>query len=268
MGGSSIVSRPVDERGLDVPVLELGEAVARFVRAGSTVWLGNFGAQLFAVGEELIRQGLQNLHVVAPSGGLLLDRLLGAGVPAEVTFAHCWSPVGPAPAWAFRRAWEDGSDVRWHELPLGALNAALTAAAWAVPFLPVRLPAETGYLAADWSRGLLAEVETPFGRTPVVRALPLDVAFVGADVTDGWGNAVLGTPRGEAIVAAQAASTVVVVAEELRAPLYDADVPGVLVDAVVVAPGAVRPDGVPGRYQRAVDGYAALVARSRRGSSA
>ena len=77
--------------------MQLEDAVAATVADGDCVWLGNFGAQLFAVGAELIRQGRRDLHVVIGSGGLLLDQLLAAGVCAEVTFTHCWSPVGPRP---------------------------------------------------------------------------------------------------------------------------------------------------------------------------
>ncbi|MFL6125952.1 CoA-transferase [Actinophytocola sp.] len=231
----------------------LAEAVES-LRPGDTVWLGNFGAQLFAVGEELVRQGAAGLHVVIASGGLLLDRLIGAGVVAEVTFAHCWNAVGPAPTPHFRRAWQAGADIRWHELPMGVLAAALGAAAHGVPFVPVRVHPETGY--RDWAGGMLAEVASPFGPATVVRALPLDVAFVHASLADEAGNARIGAPPGEALVAAQAARRVVVVAEELG-EVREVDLLGLLVDTVVVVPGAVAPDGVPGRYPRDVAAYQA-----------
>jgi glutaconate CoA-transferase subunit A len=251
---------------LEVEQLAVAVAVERFVMDGSTVWIGNFGAQLFAVGDEIVRQHPADLHLVMGSGGLLLDRLVAAGVAAEVTYGHCWSPVGPAPAWAFRRAWEQGSTIRWHELSLGVLGAALTAAAWGVPFLPVQVAEGTGYRMQDWAGGMLDEVDSAFGRTTVVRALPLDVAFVYADAADRWGNAALRTPRGEALAAAQAARSVVVVAEELveRSELDgDIDLPGVLVDAVVTTPGAVHPDGALGRYQRDVEAYEQMVDSAR-----
>ncbi|KAA9157616.1 CoA-transferase [Amycolatopsis acidicola] len=231
---------------------DLAAAVAR-VSPGDTVWLGNFGAQLFAVGEELIRQRARELHLVIGSGGLLLDRLIEAGVVAEATFAHCWSAVGPAPTRNFRRAWQHGSAITWHELPLGALSAALTAAARGVPFAPVPLHPETGY--RDWSGGMLAEAASPFGAATVVRALPLDFAFVHASVAAPNGATAIGYPAGEAFAAAQAARHVVVVAEELG-PVATADLPGLLVETVVVAPGSVAPDGVPGRYPRDVGAYA------------
>ncbi|GAB1510527.1 CoA-transferase [Actinophytocola sp. KF-1] len=233
----------------------LADAVAT-VRPGDTVWLGNFGTQLFAVGEELVRQEVRGLHVVLASGGLLLDRLIGAGVVAEATFAHCWNAVGPAPTWHFRRAWQDGSDIRWHELPMGVLAAALGAAAQGLPFAPVHVHPGTGYATDDWSGGMLARVSSPFGEATVVSALPVDVAFVHADRADADGNSVFSAPPGEAMAAAQAASRVVVVAEELGLPDgVRADLPGLLVDTVVLSPGAAAPDGVPGRYPRDVAAY-------------
>lgn len=233
----------------------LAEAVAT-VAPGDTVWLGNFGTQLFAVGEELIRQEKRGLHVVLASGGLLLDRLIGAGVVAEATFAHCWNAVGPAPTWHFRRAWQDGADIRWHELPMGVLAAALGAAAQGLPFAPVHVHQDTGYATGDWSDGMLADVTTPFGAATVVRALPVDVAFVHVDRADADGDSVFSAPPGEAVVAAQAARRVVVVAEELGLPDgMRADLPGLLVDTVVLSPGAAAPDGVPGRYPRDVAAY-------------
>ncbi|MGB3439079.1 MAG: CoA-transferase [Actinophytocola sp.] len=233
----------------------LAEAVAT-VGPGDTIWLGNFGTQLFAVGEELVRQDIRDLHVVLASGGLLLDRLIGAGVVAEVTFTHCWNAIGPAPTRHFRRAWQDGADIRWHELPMGVLAAALAAAAQGLPFAPVRVHPGTGYLTDDWSGGMLATVTSPFGDTTVVRALPVDVAFVHVDRADPDGNSVFSAPPGEAVAAAQAASRVVVVAEELGLPAgVRADLPGLFVDTVVVSPGAAAPDGVPGRYPRDIAAY-------------
>jgi len=241
---------------------ELAEAVAS-VRAGDTVWLGNFGAQLFAVGEELVRAGARDLHVVVASGGLLLDRLIGAGAVAEATFAHCWSAVGPAPAWRFRRAWQEGAAIRWHELPMGVLAAALDAAARGLPFAPVNVHQDTGFVADGWSGGMLARAESPFGDATVVRALPVDVAFVHAALADPAGDCAFGEPSGEALAAARAARRVVVVAErigsaaEVRAA--GVDLPGLLVDTVVELPGAVAPDGVPGLYPRDVEAYESAV---------
>lgn len=245
--------------------LQLADAVREFVTPGMHVYIGNFGAQLFCVGHELIRQEAHDLHAVIASGGLLLDQLIGAGTLRSATFGHCWSPVGPSPAWNFRRLAEGGYDgVTVSEMSLGTLTAALTAGAWGMPFMPVHALPNTGFADEDWTRRRTESVRTRFGDAVVVEAVAPDVAFVHADLVDDHGNAAIRGPLGEVLVAAQASSRVVVVAEELTAADHVCEVgislPGVLVDAVVVQAGAVRPDGAIGRYPRDVRAYEAYTA--------
>jgi glutaconate CoA-transferase, subunit A len=236
------------------------EAVRANVSAGDTIYVGNFGAQLYVAGRELIRQGCRDLHVIAGSGGLLLDQLIGARVARAVTFAHCWNPIGPAPAWNLRRAAEASDPpVEIRELSLGVLNAAMQAAAWRVPFLPVSMSSDTGYTTDGWSRGMLTTVHCEFGTALAVRALRPDVAFVHADQADRLGNAVLTGPYGEHLVAATAAVRTVVVAEVVLGPGERLPVPatlaGVHVQTVVLSPRAVWPDGAAGRYPRDIVEY-------------
>jgi glutaconate CoA-transferase subunit A len=244
---------------IDLPSLE--DAVASTVADGDCVWIGNFGTQLFAVGEELIRQGRRDLHLVVGSGGILLDRLLAEGVAAEVTFTHCWSPVGPRPTRAFRAAWEEGSEVRFHELPLGALVAALEAGAAGVPFAPVALDPGTGY--PDWTPEMIGTAESPFGEATVVRALRPDVAFVHGRSADRDGNVQIGAPAGEAPAAVAAARrTVAVVEQIIDLQLTGVALPSILIDLIVEHPGAAAPDGVPGLYERDVAAYEAYAGAS------
>lgn len=249
------------------PRLALDEAVARYTADGDAVYIGNFGTQLYAVGHELIRQRRRRLHAVMPSGGLLLDQLLGAGCVDAATFGHCWSSIGPRPAWNFRRHHEQGlREVRWHELSLGALNAALTAGAWRVPFMPIPGLPGTAYLTEDLAAGRMGTVSSPFGSATVVQAIRPDVAFIYADRADRWGNAVVAGPHGDTLITAQAADRVIVVAEELVSDdelrSSQANVPGVIVSSVVVAPDAVRPDGAEGRYPRDIAAIEEYVRRS------
>jgi glutaconate CoA-transferase, subunit A len=243
---------------MSVPaVLDLAEAVQCYVKDGDVVYVGNFGTQLFTVGHELIRQRRRELHVVVPSGGLLLDQLLGAGCVGAATFGHCWSSIGPRPTWNFRRRYEQQQDsVRWYELSLGALSAALLAGAWRVPFMPVAVSSQTAYLAEGLANGRLSQASSEFGTATIVRAIRPRVAFIYADRVDRWGNAVILGPQSDVSAAAQAADEVVVVAEELvseaQVRATPAAIPGVLVSAVVIAPGAVRPDGATRRYPRDV----------------
>ena len=246
-------------------VMSLTEAVRLHVRPGRSIYIGNFGAQLYCVGHEIIRQRLRDLDAVIASGGLLLDQLIGAGVLRSASFGHCWSPVGPSPAWNFRRQAEGGyPGLAISEMSLGMMTAALTAGAWGVPFMPVPALVGTGFLDEDWTRGHIDAVASRFGEATVVEALSPDIAFIHADLVDPDGNAVIRGPLGEVLVAAQAATTVVVVAEELasREAVREAgiSVPGLLVSSVVVQPGALHPDGAIGRYARDVEAYQRYVA--------
>lgn len=247
--------------------LTLEDAVSSYVEPGSRVYLGNFGAQLFCVGHELIRQRVRDLDAVIASGGLLMDQLLGAGVLRSATYGHCWSPVGPAPAWNFRRAAEaDQRTVAMHEMSLGLLTAALTAGAWGVPFMPVPDLPGTGYVDEDWPAGRLAMAQSAFGNARVVRAEVPDVAFVHVDQVDEDGNGVVRGPVGETVAAAQATRRLVLVAEEVR-PASDVrkagiTIPGLLVSAYVHQPGGVAPDGTIGRYDRDVTAYLRYSERS------
>jgi len=261
---------------MDVPTdpaaLSISQAVAGFVGDGSTVYLGNFGSQLFCVGHELIRQQRSDLHAVIASGGVLLDQLFGAGTLASATFGHCWGPVGPNPAWNFRRLTESrhtepNVQPRLHEVSLGLLTAALTAAAWDVPFMPVPGPVGTGYLDDDWTGGLVGQAQSSFGGAAVIRAVTPDVAFVHVDRVDPHGNGHIPGPVGEVVVAAQAARAVVLVCEEVTdtdtVREHGITIPGVLVDAYVHYPRAVWPDGAIGRYERDIDAYVSYAQQSK-----
>lgn len=248
-------------------IMTLADAVERHVRPGTSVYLGNFGAQLFSVGHEMIRQDIHCIDAVIASGGLLMDQLLGAKVLRSATYGHCWSPVGPSPAWNFRRAAESGDDsVELYEMSLGLMTAALTAGAWGVPFMPVPSLPGTGYTDEDWTNGRLSKVSTEYGNAAIVRALSPEVAFVHVDKADAQGNGSLNGPLGEVLLAAQAARTVVIIAEEIvRTEEILAGkiiIPGLLTTAVVHHPGAVAPDGVIGRYDRDVATYEDYVSRA------
>jgi glutaconate CoA-transferase subunit A len=242
-------------------VRSLEDAVAE-VSAGDRVLLGNFGSQLFSVGHELIRQRKRDLHIIAGSGGILLDQLLLEGVVRKATVAHCWNPIGPATAKGWRAANEDGR-LDLVELSLGALNSALLAAAWNVPFMPTTDLRDTGYVTEGRARGHLDIARCSLGETPVVAALRPDIAFLHVDRATADGDGWLEQPAADVSVAAMAARRTVLVAEELvDASGRPCDIPGVVTTAVVERPGAVYPDGAPGRYERdiaAYQGYAELA---------
>jgi len=229
--------------------------VVASIPAGGTVYLGNFGAPLHCVAHEMIRQRLTGLHVIMGSGGIVLDALIGAGSVDRITFAHCWGPIGPTPAWNFRRSRETPHPVvQMDEMSLGAMYSALLGGAWGVAFMPIRGLDQTGYIGEGWtsSHGVAA---APWGQETVVRSLAPDLSFVHADRIDRRGNAKVAGPSADAALAAQAARRTVIVAEEIVDRLSDADIAGAHVSQAVVIRGAVRPDGTPRRYGRDLVAY-------------
>ncbi len=229
---------------------------------GSTIYLGNFGAQLFAVGHELIRQAKRGLHVIAPSGGILVDELVAAGVSSAITVSHCWNPIGPAGTPNFRKGVESGS-LELRELSFGSLCSALAAAAAGFAFMPTTDLTRTGYVTEARAQGMLHQLQTPFGDQLVVRALAPDVAFLHVDRASPAGWAWVEQPHADLLVAAQASRRTVVVAEEMcdepDGSARTAELPSLHVFAVVHCPGAVIPDGAAGRYERSIELYRAYV---------
>lgn len=232
----------------------MAEAVAS-VPDGACVYLGNFGAQLFAVGHELIRAGRRNLRLVAPSGGILLDDLIAEGVTTDVVVSHCWNPIGPARTEHFQRGAQEGW-LTVTELSYGAICSALQAAAADIPFTTTTDLSRTDYLEPARNGGMLAQVRCDFGEATVVRALIPDVAFLHVDRADRTGRGWVASPLTDVLAVAQAARRTVLVTERIGTGEGPATIPSVLVDAVVHAPGAVRPDGAAGRYGRDLTAYA------------
>ena len=243
----------------------LKDAVSE-VDDGSVVYIGNFGAQLFAVGHELVKQGKRDLHVIAPSGGILIDELIAEGVTSSVTVSHCWNPIGPTATVNFRAAVESGKlDLR--ELSFGALCSAFAAGAGGFPFMPTTDLRPTGYFTENRSGGLLDVVQTRFGETVVVGAIVPDIAFLHVDRASDSGDAWINQPFADVVTVAQASRRTFVIAEEICAheeyKTVAVSIPSLLVDSVIHCPGSVFPDGASGRYGRDIEMYQRYASASR-----
>jgi glutaconate CoA-transferase, subunit A len=131
----------------------------------------------------------------------------------------------------------------------------LRAAAEGVPFGITRSLFGTDIAKQSYA---FREIDDPFGGEAVfaVRAIPVDVALVVAQRADPGGNAHIWGNLGTTLESARAAERVVVITEELVDPeIVRSDpnathIPGFLVDAVVVEPGAAHPSPVDGYEER------------------
>ena len=240
----------------DSKLKTMGEAVSRLVFPGMSLALGTSleGLIPFAAGHEIIRQGISDLTLIGPISDMLFDQLIAGGCVSRIRAAWVGN-VSTGIGYHLRRAVESGKPQ-----PLVMENhsnftiaLALQAAALGVPYLPART-----LLGSDIVRDNPAFKlgPCPFTGDPLllVRAIVPDLAIIHVQRADPQGNAHLWGNMGVSPVAARAAKSVLVVAEEIVAPeVIRSDpnrtvIPGFIVKAVVEEPWGAHPSAVQGHY--------------------
>src|SRR5262249_51745600 len=74
-------------------VMRLPDAIAAFVREGSTVALEGFTHLIpFAAGHEIIRQGIGELTLIRMTPDLLYDQMIGSGCARKLVFSWGGNP--------------------------------------------------------------------------------------------------------------------------------------------------------------------------------
>lgn len=237
-------------------------AVGDGISDGDQVYLAGFTHLIpFAVGHEMIRQGLRDLDLVRATPDLIYDQLIAAGCASKVTFSWAGNPgVGSLPA--FRRAAEDGvpTEIELEEYTHFGMIAALHAGASNLPFAPLR-----GFIGSDLPdhNDNIARIESPFGDDYVYAVAPIqpDVTVVRAQRADENGDAHLWGIQGEQKIAALAADTVILAVEELcseetiRSDPNRTMLTGDDVDYVVKDPYGAHPSYAQGYYGRDNETY-------------
>src|SRR5579875_3526269 len=212
-------------------VMTAAEAVARFVRPGSTLGMGgqNVGRCPMALTHEIIRQRIGDLTVVGCNLSIAMDQLVGAGlVRRTVCGSGNLERFGTTLCW--RRAVEEGA-VEVVDYSHLAMVTRFLAGEMGVPFMPTR-----SLLGSDLLRPPAAPGPAP-GPPPPDRP-------VGADAL---GNAIIEGFATHEPEMARASRHVVVSCEELvstdeiRAHPEATTLPFLYVDAVVVQPFGAYP---------------------------
>lgn len=228
-------------------------SAAALVRDGDTVAFGGnalFRCPIAAV-KELIRQGRRDLHLVKTAIAYEADLLCAAGAAARVTAGFVGYEAEFGLCRQYRRGVESGA-VRADENACYSVITALRAAAYGVPFLPIR-----GMLESDLLEAIgFQKTACPYTGEELVaiRAIAPDVAFLHVQRADEDGNCWIGGPGYEDALIARAAKQVVITAEELVPRTFFtedphwADIPAILTTAVVHLPGGAKPCAVSGCY--------------------
>lgn len=250
-------------------VVQLQEAISRYVRSGQTVALEGFTHLIpFAAGHEIIRQEARDLTLVRMTPDLLYDQMIGMGCARKLVFSWGGNP-GVGSLHRLRDAVERG-----HPRPIALeehSHAAMANAWWAgaagLPFAVLR-----GYRGTSLPEvnPRIRAIACPFTgeQLAAVPALRPDVGIVHAQRADRRGNVLL-----EGIVGVQkevvlASKVAIVTVEELVDELGDTGLNGVVlpgwaIDAVVHAPRGAWPSYAHGYYERDNAFYAAWEPISR-----
>ncbi|MBI0385968.1 CoA transferase subunit A [Thermoactinomyces sp. CICC 24227] len=238
--------------------MSLEQAMADLVKDGESVVMGACLEAMipFAAAYELIRQKKENLTLIAPISDILFDVMIGAGAVDRLIAA--WSGnVSAGLGYNYRRAMEKGvpRPLKVEDHSNFTIGLALLAGAMGVPFLPTRSLLGSDLLKTNPK---LQVGTSPLGEEKLVYvpALTPDVAILGVQRADEFGNAHLWGNFGVAQEAALASKKVILLAEEIvPGDVITSDpnrllVPGFKVSAVVHCPGFCHPSPMPGYYQR------------------
>lgn len=249
-------------------VKPLDEAIRAHVKPGATVFVGGFGQGIpFALGREIIRQGVTGLTLCRTGADILFDLLVAAGCADRIVVGWFGNP-GIGISHVCRRAQRTGT-LKIEETSNFGLLLRLEAAAHGVPFLPTRILME-----GDGDMARVAGVKPitcPFTgeKLTAVPALVPDVALVHAHRADRAGNVQMKGIVGDTLAGARAAQTVICTVEEIvdtavikRNPEQTV-LPANRVAAVVAAPFGSWPSYVHGVYDRDDDYYRAFDVLSR-----
>ena len=238
--------------------MSLEQAMADLVKDGESVVMGACLEAMipFAAAYELIRQKKENLTLIAPISDILFDVMIGAGAVDRLIAA--WSGnVSAGLGYNYRRAMEKGVPR-----PLKVEDTAILP--WVWPCWQERSKFRFCQPGRCWDRifskpirsfrsALLRSGEEKLVYVP---ALTPDVAILGVQRADEFGNAHLWGNFGVAQEAAMASKKVILLAEEIvPGDVITSDpnrllVPGFKVSAVVHCPGFCHPSPMPGYYQR------------------
>lgn len=254
-------------------VMDLPEAIGRFVQNGSHISIGGFtlNRNPMAAVYEIIRQKKRGLHLYAHSNGQGADELIGGGCVRRLEIAYCGTGRFGPTCIRFKKAVEEGSlmveDYSNFQMTLRFLAGAL-----GVPFLPTRSGIGTDLIekwgfskelrAADpqLPNDKLLVVDNPFGdwliesKLVLVPAIQTDVTIIHVQKADRQGTSrIMGLPFAD-VEQVKSAKKVIVTCEklieknELRDEPDKNRIPPFCVDAVVHIPNGAYPTACYGFY--------------------
>jgi glutaconate CoA-transferase, subunit A len=251
------------EDNLGSKLMTAQQAVQKFIKKGDQLALGGFTVNRnpMLIAREIIRQGIQHLHVVCHSHGQALDLLIGAGCVSHLEIAYGGMGRFASTCIRFRKAVSAGlvkiEDYSNYQMSLRFLGGAM-----GLPFMVTKSGLETdivrldGFPEQDRGKGKIPSkklqiIPNPFGKendkVVLLPALNPDVCIIHAQYVGADGTVRIKGLTFADLEQAKSASKVIVTCEEIlsrseiRRDPDQNSLPPFLIDAVVKSPMAAHP---------------------------
>ena len=236
-------------------LLDLPEAIARYVHDGQTIALEGFTHLIpFAAGQEIIRQGIRDLTVVRLTPDVVYDQLIGAGCVRKLIFSWGGNP-GVGSLHRMREAIQEGwpRPIEIEEHSHAGMAERWRAGAAGLPFGVLR-----GYVGTSLPdhTDTIRTITCPFTgeQLTAVPALNPDVGVIHAQQADRDGNVFLWGISGvqkECVLASRAALvTVEEIVDSFEPRVNGIVLPSWVIDAVCEVPGGAHPSYAHGYSER------------------
>ena len=255
-------------------VMDLSEAIHRFVHDGDHVSIGGFTITRnpMALAYEIIRQEKKRLHIYVHSHGQAFDLLIGAGCTDAIEVSYGGTArFSPGGGIRFKKAIEGGK-IHFEDYTNFQMTLRFMAGAMGLPFMPIRSLRETD-VVKKWGfdeefrkknaripEKKMAVVDNPFARDGreekivLVPAINPDVTLIHAQQVDRQGTIRIKGLTYTDVEQAKASKYLIVSCEELvdteviRENPDQNQIPFFMVDAIVVVPHGAHPTACYGYY--------------------
>ncbi|MGD9364386.1 MAG: CoA-transferase [Desulfobacteraceae bacterium] len=234
-------------------VMELSDAVSRYVHDGDYLAIGGFGANRtpIAACHEIVRQGRKQMGFAGHTATHDMQILSAGKIYNRLDVAYVVGLEARGLSKCSRVYLESG-EVQVTEWTNYALTARLQAAAQNVPFMAVRNMMGTDTFA--YSAGKVVACPFTGKKVQLVPALYPDVAVIHVHEADIYGNARFSGISVADLELANAAKRLIITAErlvdnhEFRHHPQQTKIPYYLVDAVCHVPYGAYPGNMAGEY--------------------
>ena len=241
--------------GNENKVIELKEAIAKYVKDGMTLYMDNSGAAGYEIARQFWGKRPSFTLIMTLLSGPAAASLIHGGLVKKCIFTNC-SDIFPKPTpnSVIQRAYRQKA-IDLENWTFLSQSQALMAGALNLPFMPTN--SVTGTTMAEENRQSFIVIDDPFGkrRIGIIKAINPDIALVHAWAADSAGNVLLG-PFGETWGVKASRFGAIVTVEKIVSTDFIMDhllftrLPNYLVKAVCLAPLGEHPHSINGLTDR------------------